>query len=991
MPVAQRRKLGRVLCATMASSVWLTLQAGTALAHQVRLPIVAQPGERVGSSVALDDGRIVVAAPGRAGAGQEGRGRVLILRQRVDRWVVANTLRAADAGSVTLGAKVAIDGTTVAVGDFDYSRPVPQAGIVRLFDTASAGVPQQTLAVEESAIATLFGGSVDVSGDLLVVGAPGAHVDGLRSGAAYVYRRRGADWELVQRLTSPRPVFNAFFGVVRIVDDRILVGSRNEPASAAGSGAVLVFVRRPGTSRWELKQTLVAPGAPADATFGVVLAARGDALAVGARGANGAFVNLFGWDGAAYRHQQRVRIAGLAPEAGFGTSLALTDEFLLVGAPNDTRTAIASGGVYVFRRGSAPDERYRLAAFLGSPSGGAGDQFGASLAARGERMVVGAPGADGSGAAFLYDLKAVADPPALFDPLAPNVLPRASVRAMLQDELGFLWLGADDSLIIYDGYGARRYTYDAADPTSLPAGLVLSMLRDRSNRYWIGTEHGLARFDPVAEIFQRYPVPADDHPRTSFVALFQDRSGVVWTGTNGRLYRYFPEDDRFAAVLLGADEPRTIDEAYISGIQEDAGGRLWVLAKSLWENRASLYRLGRDRTDTVRYPLDPRWGQVGPFAIDSADRFWIKAPGPAVVPDVPGEAIEPAVRPSAEVHWTFHEDRRQELWIGVDRGYFHRSVEAELTGPLRQAGAGIAELKVLSFLTTGDGSLLAGTSVGVYRRLPLAGTQGRQRQAGQHAEPVPGAGAGVLGAAQPVSVVLRDVEIFGRDGPRKTQTEGLGRVTLLPADFRLTVEYSAPAFTDPDRTRYRYRLRDYDRTWVDAGDRPFALYANVPPGEYAFEARATVVDGRGEVVEALPLLLDVQVVAPFWQRGWFRALLGLAVAGVLAVGLQLRRRQRRYVAGIRRQIAADLHDDLSTNLSGIALASRMLARNQALEEPERDALGRIVNAADEMAGDLRDIVWLVDPGRDTADDVADKMRDVAAALLGTIPFELDRR
>lgn len=101
----------------------------------------------------------------------------------------------------------------------------------------------------------------------------------------------------------------------------------------------------------------------------------------------------------------KVRASDANTQQQFGFKLAWAGESLIVGAPFDGEAASRAGAVYVFSRNAqgqwVQDQKIHL------PNAGSGDAFGGSLAANGNRFVVGAPrrrvnGSRGSGAAYVY-------------------------------------------------------------------------------------------------------------------------------------------------------------------------------------------------------------------------------------------------------------------------------------------------------------------------------------------------------------------------------------------------------------------------------------------------------------------------------------------------------------------------------------------------------------------------------------------------------------
>jgi signal transduction histidine kinase len=84
---------------------------------------------------------------------------------------------------------------------------------------------------------------------------------------------------------------------------------------------------------------------------------------------------------------------------------------------------------------------------------------------------------------------------------------------------------------------------------------------------------------------------------------------------------------------------------------------------------------------------------------------------------------------------------------------------------------------------------------------------------------------------------------------------------------------------------------------------------------------------------------------------------------------------------LRIRIAGDLHDDLSSDLSGIAVVADMLRQTDGLGAAELSDLGTIRDASLHMADGLRDIVWYIDPEHDSLTATVRRMRSVASTLL----------
>src|SRR2546429_3317558 len=129
---------------------------------------------------------------------------------------------------------------------------------------AGASVPsvETKLSPADSTLFQNFGWSVAVSGDTVVAGTPVDSSDSMYAGVAYVFVRDGGTWNQQARLAPAVPSAFAEFGYsVTISGDTLVVGAPGEDAGGNAAGAVYVFGRH-GTT-WSQQATLT-PSDPAD-------------------------------------------------------------------------------------------------------------------------------------------------------------------------------------------------------------------------------------------------------------------------------------------------------------------------------------------------------------------------------------------------------------------------------------------------------------------------------------------------------------------------------------------------------------------------------------------------------------------------------------------------------------------------------------------------------------------------------------------------------
>lgn len=113
-------------------------------------------------------------------------------------------------------------------------------------------------------------------------------------------------------------------------------------------------------------------------------------------------------------------------------------------------------------------------------------------------------------------------------------LTQSTVRCMLNDQRGFIWIGTRSGLNRYDRYNLKSYFYKKNDPGSLPGNQINFLSEDRAGNIWVGTENGLAIYDPDTDKFKVIKFQNRSITPRSAVELPE---GMLFGGA-GTLYRY---------------------------------------------------------------------------------------------------------------------------------------------------------------------------------------------------------------------------------------------------------------------------------------------------------------------------------------------------------------------------------------------------------------------------------------------------------------------
>ncbi len=301
-------------------------------------------------------------------------------------------------------------------------------------------VQQAYLKASNTESGDAFGTAVAISGDTIVIGAPGEDSNAIiingnqsnnsagNSGAAYVFVRSGTNWSQQAYLKASNTDAGDGFGIsVAISGDTIVVGAFGEASNAGGvngnqadnsvasAGAAYVFVR--SGSAWSQQAYLKASTPKFDNRFGWAVGIATNTIVVGANresssatGINGDAADNSAYQaGAAYvfvrsgsTWSQQAYLKGSNTESGdqFGTSVAMAGNTIVVGAPEESSNAtgvdgdqnnnssFAAGAAYVFVRNGVT---WSQQAYLKASNTKSSDRFGTAVAVHGDNIVVGAP------------------------------------------------------------------------------------------------------------------------------------------------------------------------------------------------------------------------------------------------------------------------------------------------------------------------------------------------------------------------------------------------------------------------------------------------------------------------------------------------------------------------------------------------------------------------------------------------------------------------
>jgi two-component sensor histidine kinase len=186
---------------------------------------------------------------------------------------------------------------------------------------------------------------------------------------------------------------------------------------------------------------------------------------------------------------------------------------------------------------------------------------------------------------------------------------------------------------------------------------------------------------------------------------------------------------------------------------------------------------------------------------------------------------------------------------------------------------------------------------------------------------------------------------------------------------------------------YYFRIPNtekYDR-WIELGHEPTVQIPPLGGDEYRLEI--TTNPNINKVAISFP----VTIKRSFWQELWFSIAVIVYVIFLIGIGIYFfalyNLRQKLKLQDVRNRIAADLHDEVGSNLNSIAIFVELLRRKSP---PELlPILEKITSNSVESVQLMQDTIWAIQSKNDDFQKFTDRMRGFATEVLAAKGISLD--
>jgi len=564
----------------------------------------------------------------------------------------------------------------------------------------------------------------------------------------------------------------------------------------------------------------------------------------------------------------------------------------------------------------------------------------------------------------------------------PDNISIEQVRSITIDKNGGLWIGTSNSGLTYTNLKGDTQTLHLPrthNEAERGPDRIVSLITDKDGDIWVGTQgNGLFILDPSTRTIKKRFDPGNPEPYRipdySILCMLQDTASQVWLGTRDK------------GVCL-VDKNRGLIKQYSA---QKGGPGIYPIRSSAIR---TLTRINNDILcigfETQGYQLiNTRTNIVLPGFNEPLEKFiketitpkciyfqypllWIGTLGKGLmalnISNGKYDLItEQQGLPSNTIYGILSNEK-DVFWMSTNKGICRYNVpddpsttdRSHFSSFTAEQGLQSNEFNTGAYYKTSDGTLYFGGIKGLTYFHPDRLVNNRQK---------------------PTTVIT---EATINNEPFKADTSiTYKKILRLPYNQNsFSFNFTALDFVPSTGFNYYYQLGNYDKNWIDAGNRNYAAYTNLAPGNYIFRVKAS----RGNDDPVTTLLITIK--PPFWQTWWFLLACVAAIMGILYAFYRYRINQLVKVQRIRNRIASDLHDDIGSSLTNISILSELSKKNLQQQNDAEPFLNRITEEVQHAAQDLDDIVWSINTNEDSLDQMVARMRRYAAEIFDAAGIE----
>jgi signal transduction histidine kinase/ligand-binding sensor domain-containing protein len=535
-------------------------------------------------------------------------------------------------------------------------------------------------------------------------------------------------------------------------------------------------------------------------------------------------------------------------------------------------------------------------------------------------------------------------------------------KCFFEDEERKIWFGTYSSgLNIYNPADGSliNYKHNPRISNSLPGNIVGAIFRDKDKNMWVGTNAGLSIFNSQNSTFRKISIKNDSQlfpDQGTFInKIIQLKNGdILCATTKGLLKIKRKSAHEFTAETL----QRPFTHTFSIDIFQSANGDIF-LAQPMW----GIFHLKPNGED-----------------FDPIDNFLIGIDIRSISSDLKNNNY---------------------LWVASGIGLIHYNLSTH-TYQLYDENQGMGDNYAYGSLEDSKGNLWISTNKGLsffdtknkkfenYSYLNGLQSNEFNTQAFYRGE----SGNFYFGGVKGFNWFNANSENEIKSHPRAaiTSIEINNKKLANDSNYLLhnllsvahdhnyfSFNFAALDFTLPDANKIKYQLTGWDQYPVITANKS-ARYPNLPPGNYQLKFQVSNAEGQWSDEKVLKILVN----APYWQTKPFIAfmIVSFLLLVIYITYVFSRINEKNKIRLLEKQVAvnaerlrisADMHDEIGSSITHIALLSEIV-QSQHKGELKKE-MKMISNSAQRLVQTIGEIVWALNPQNDTLENLLAYMRE----------------
>ncbi len=427
---------------------------------------------------------------------------------------------------------------------------------------------------------------------------------------------------------------------------------------------------------------------------------------------------------------------------------------------------------------------------------------------------------------------------------------------------GILWVKSRESGLSkmnLETNKIKRYHHNQSDSNSIGHDWTRSTYQENKKILWVGLgnggasggqtgDGGIDRMDIETELFTHFKLTRNDDGLGDYsytvYSICEDHEGYLWLGTGpGGIFRSDRDKKEFKHFNIPKNDP-TSKRVFLNIVRRDSNGDIWA---SDFEGSGIIYLFNRQegkfkpylrgfkatdiKLDNKGWLVISTW-EKGLVHLNPNDRKYIQYTKKEGLPS--NDALD------------IVEGEEGIFWVGTRMGPANFDTE---NGKISTAGLPKGRYNTGIFKAS-DGQIYVGKNNGLISFFPHQVT------------------------GNPIPPQINISGLLISDENHLDENQDSTELVFSHKQNDITFKYVGLHFSNPEKNSYLYKLDPLDDKWINAGSERTVRFANLSPGSYNFQVKASNSDGVwSEKSESI-----LFTIKQAWWRTWLAYIIYLALA-----------------------------------------------------------------------------------------------------------------